>query len=175
SDTEEELALISSLCYGHNIPFSFSTAYADGAAGSHELAEKIVAICDDTSDNALKFAYEPKDTLKEKIGKIAKNIYGASGVAYSDKAQETLAQAKGLGYESLPVCMAKTQYSLSDNPALLGRPADFELNVKDIIIQTGAGFVVALTGEVMIMPGLPKVPNAEQIDLDEDGNIINLS
>ena len=174
ADTDEELAEISSLCNGRDIPFAFSSAFERGGEGSLDLARKVIEICGASGGKKLRFAYEPQDTIKEKIGKIAKNVYGAARVAYSEKADEALAHI-GEDYGRLPVCMAKTQYSLSDDPALTGRPADFELKVKDVIIQTGAGFVVAMTGDVMTMPGLPKVPNAEMIDLDEEGNIINLS
>ncbi|MCL1857884.1 MAG: formate--tetrahydrofolate ligase [Oscillospiraceae bacterium] len=174
-DTDEELGIVSSLCYQYNIPFAFSTAFADGGKGSLELAEKIVEICNNNEDKTLKFAYELEDTIKEKIKKIAKNIYGANKVIYSEKAEEVLERIKALGYENMPICMAKTQYSLSDNPELLNRPDDFDITVKDIVIQTGAGFIVVMTGDIMIMPGLPKIPNAELIDVDENGDIINLS
>jgi len=175
-DTSEELGIISSLCYQHNVPFAFSTAYADGGKGSEDLAQKIVDICNANSeDKNLRFAYGLEDTVKEKIKKISKNIYGANKVVYSEKAEEVLERIKSLGYENLPVCMAKTQYSLSDDPKLLNRPVDFDLNVKDIVIQTGAGFIVVMTGDVMIMPGLSKTPGAEIIDVDDNGNILNLS
>ena len=181
NDSAEELGIISSLCYKYNIPFSFSTAFEDGGKGSLELAKKIVEICENPVEKAeqeakeINFAYELEDTIKEKIKKIAKNIYGANKVIYSEKAEKILERVKILGYENLPVCMAKTQYSLSDNPKLLNRPGDFDINAKDIIIQTGAGFIVVLTGNIMIMPGLPKNPGAELIDVDENGNILNLS
>ena len=175
SDTEGQLAEISSLCHSCGVQFAFSSAFEKGGEGSLELAEKLLAACaSGPGEKKLRFAYMPQDTIKEKIEKIAKNVYGAAGVAYSEKAEETLARAQK-GYGDLPVCMAKTQYSLSDDSASLGRPAAFNLNVKEIIIQSGAGFLVAMTGDVMIMPGLPKIPNAELIDLDEEGNIINLS
>ncbi|MCL2814596.1 MAG: formate--tetrahydrofolate ligase [Oscillospiraceae bacterium] len=175
TDTKEELAELSSLCERHGIPFSFSSAFEKGGEGSVELAKKVAEICAAPKKGKPRFAYEPEDTIKQKIEKIAVNIYGAARVIYSQKAEEALARVKQLNLERLPVCMAKTQYSFSDDPALTGRPADFELNVRDMAIQTGAGFIVAMTGDVMIMPGLPKVPNAEIIDVGEDGNIINLS
>jgi len=175
NDTDEELGIVSSLCYQYNIPFAFSTAFSDGGKGSLELAEKVVEICNNGEDKILKFAYDSEDTVKDKIKKIAKNIYGANKVIYSNKAEEALEHIKELGYENMPVCMAKTQYSLSDDPKLLNRPEDFDITVKDIVIQTGAGFIVVMTGDIMIMPGLPKIPNAELIDVDENGNIVNLS
>jgi len=173
-DTADELGTISSLCYQYNIPFSFSTAFADGGNGSLELAEKVVEICSG-EEKKLRFAYEPDNTVKDKIKRIAKHIYGANKVVYSEKAEEGLEHIKTLGYENYPVCMAKTQYSLSDDPKLLNRPTDFEIHVQDLVIQTGAGFIVVMTGDIMIMPGLPKVPNAEIIDVDGNGNIVNLS
>ena len=174
SDTDDELGTVSSLCYQHNIPFSFSTAFEDGGKGSVDLAEKVVEICNNYEEKKLNFAYDLEDTTKEKISKIAKNIYGANKVVYSEKAEEVLERIKTLGYENYPVCMAKTQYSLSDDPKLLNRPADFDLTVRDIIVQTGAGFIVVITGDIMIMPGLPKQPAAELIDVDENGDILNL-
>jgi formate--tetrahydrofolate ligase len=182
-DTPEEIGTVSSLCYQHNIPFSFSSAFEEGGKGSLDLAEKIAEMCEnsenknkdkDKEDKKLNFAYELEDTAKEKIAKIAKNIYGAGRVIYSEKAEEVLERIKTLGYENLPVCMAKTQYSLSDDDSLLNRPVDFDVNVRDIIVQTGAGFIVVITGNIMIMPGLPKQPSAELIDVDENGDILNL-
>jgi formate--tetrahydrofolate ligase len=179
-DTPEELGILSSLCYQYNIPFSFSSAFEEGGKGSVDLAEKIVEMCESCEScessgmRQLNFAYDLEDTTREKINKIAVDIYGANRVIYSDKAGEVLERIKALGYDNLPVCMAKTQYSLSDDPKLLNRPADFDLTVRDIAVQTGAGFIVVLTGDVMIMPGLPKQPAAELIDVDENGDILNL-
>ncbi|MCL2774101.1 MAG: formate--tetrahydrofolate ligase [Oscillospiraceae bacterium] len=177
SDSKDELDTVKYLCAKYSIPASVSTAFEDGGKGSEDLAKKVIDICESQSNGAKKinFTYENWDSVRDKIGKIAKNIYGASGVIYSEKAESVLNQIRELGYEKMPVCMAKTQYSLSDNPKLLNRPKDFELTVKDMVIQTGAGFIVVLTGDIMIMPGLPKAPNAEIIDVDENGNIINLS
>ena len=173
-DTAEELGTISSLCYQYNIPFSFSTAFADGGEGSIELARKVVAMCE-TETKQLKYAYEREDTVKEKIKKLAVNIYGADNIIYSERAEEALGRIRELGYEDMPVCMAKTQFSFSDDPQLLGRPADFNLNIRDMAIQTGAGFIVVMAGDIMIMPGLPRQPGAEIIDVGEDGEILNLS
>jgi len=179
-DTTEEIGTISSLCYQYNIPFSFSTAFEDGGNGSLDLAEKIIEMCETESkqNNQIKqlnFAYEPEDPIKTKIKKIARNIYGADKIIYSEKAEEVLERIRALGCEHMPVCMAKTQYSFSDDPKLLGRPVDFDLNIKDMIIQTGAGFIVVMAGDIMIMPGLPKQPGAELIDVGENGEILNLS
>jgi formate--tetrahydrofolate ligase len=175
NDTTEEIAAVKTMCEQNNMPFAVSTAFEDGGKGSLELAEKVVELCEDSNHLNLNLAYADTDNTRTKIGKIAANIYGAKFVNYSEKAEKVLEQIEALGYSHLPVCMAKTQYSLSDNPKLLNRPRDFDLNVKDIILQTGAGFIVVLTGDIMIMPGFPAKPNAEIIDIDEDGNIINLS
>jgi len=175
NDTAEEIGTISSLCYQYNIPFSFSTAFEEGGKGSVDLAEKVIAMCGSAGAPQLKFAYEPEDTVKTKIKKIAKNIYGAGNIIYSEKAEGVLEHIRALGYEDMPVCMAKTQFSFSDDPKLLNRPVDFDLNIKDMAIQTGAGFVVVLAGDIMIMPGLPKQPGAELIDVGENGEILNLS
>jgi len=177
SDTTDDISTIQSMCEGYNIPLSVSTAFADGGKGSVDLAEKVVQLCQNSENagNGVKFAYDDTDDVRTKVEKVAQNIYGAASVAYSDKAEKVLAQIDAFGYLHLPICMAKTQYSLSDNPKLLNRPHGFELSVKDIIVQTGAGFIVVLTGDIMIMPGFPVVPNAEIIDIDENGNIVNLS
>ena len=118
--------------------------------------------------------YDEKLTIKEKIDIIAKEIYGAKGVSYTSKANKKILKLEQLGLDKVPVCMAKTQYSLSDDPALLGAPEGFEITVRDVNISNGAGFVVALTGDIMTMPGLPKVPAANNIDVTEDGEIIGL-
>jgi formate--tetrahydrofolate ligase len=173
ADTQEEIDAVRALCARNNMPAAVSTAFTDGGAGSLDLAEQVVKLCEDSGD--LRLAYDDADSTRVKIEKIARDIYGASGVSYSVKAESVLEQIDRLGCSGLPVCMAKTQYSFSDNPKLLNRPRGFELSVKDIIVQTGAGFIVALTGDIMIMPGFPVKPNAEIIDVDGYGDIINLS
>lgn len=172
-DTQVELDAVKLMCIKHSMPVAVSTAFTNGGAGSVDLAEKVVKICE--SSDPLNLAYDDMDDTRTKIEKIARNIYGAKSVIYSEKAEKVLEQINAFGYSGLPVCMAKTQYSLSDNPKLLNRPYDFDLNVKDIIVQTGAGFIVVLTGDIMIMPGFPANPNAEIIDIDGNANIINLS
>ena len=175
-DTDEEIKKLSGLCEKNNIPFALSAAFQEGGKGSLELAEKVVGMCKDNTENKqINFAYDLNDGTKEKIEKLAKNIYGADGVDYSEKAEITLEIIKNLGCDNLPICVAKTQYSFSDNPKLLNRPVGFRLNIKDIIVQTGAGFIVVLTGDIMTMPGLPKIPNSEIIDLSDNGEIMNLS
>lgn len=174
-DTEKEIEKLCELCDKHDIRFAVSTAFADGGAGSIELAQKAVEMCKSERCEKINFAYELNDSVKQKIEKLAKNIYGADGVEYAPEAEETIERIEKLGCGNLPVCVAKTQYSLSDNPALLNRPSGFKISVKNAVLQTGAGFIVILTGDIMTMPGLPKVPNAEIIDVTDDGNIINLS
>jgi formate--tetrahydrofolate ligase len=173
TDTQEELKAVTRLCIRYNMPFSVSSAFEDGGNGSVDLAEQVVKLCERPA--RLNLAYADEDNTRMKIYKIAKGVYGAKSVIYSEKAEQVLEQIDALGYSDMPVCIAKTQYSFSDNPKLLNRPRDFDLNVKDIIVQTGAGFIVVLTGDIMVMPGFPVKPNSEIIDVDEGGNIINLS
>jgi len=173
ADMPEETEALRAMCARNNMPVAVSTAFTDGGRGSLDLAEQVVKLCEESGD--LRLAYADTDSPREKIEKIARDIYGASSVIYSEKAEKVLGRIEELGCSDLPVCMAKTQYSFSDNPKLLNRPRDFDLNVKDIIVQTGAGFIVVLTGDIMVMPGFPAKPNAEIIDVDGYGNIMNLS
>jgi formate--tetrahydrofolate ligase len=147
--------------------------FAKGGEGGRELAEKLVRMID-TSESHFKLLYDEKEPIKTKIETIAKQIYGAGGVTYSPAADKAIKKLEDLKLDKLPVCMAKTQYSLSDNPNLLGRPENFEITVREIKVSAGAGFIVALTGEIMTMPGLPRVPAAEKIDIDRDGIITGL-
>ena len=136
------------------------------------LAEEVMRLVEQPS--TFSFSYELEGTIEEKIDKIARRIYGAKGVVLTAEARKQAAQLEAMGFGNCPICVAKTQYSLTDNPALLGAPKDFEITVRSIRISAGAGFVVALTGEIMTMPGLPKVPAAEKIDVDADGRITGL-
>jgi formate--tetrahydrofolate ligase len=174
ADTAGELDALAALCKKYNIPFAVSAAFEKGGEGSVDLAGKVVEICNKRENKNVNFMYDLKDSVKEKINKVATKIYGADGVVYSEKAEEIIKRIEDLGYARLPICIAKTQSSFSDNPELLNRPAGFDINVKDLILQTGAGFIVVLTGNIMIMPGLSKQPAAELIDVDENGNILNL-
>lgn len=172
-DTPEELEAIRSHCAAHGVNVALSEVFAKGGEGGIELAKEVVALA--TSGKAdFKFLYGEELTLKEKIETIAKNIYGAVGVNYTKEANNALKDFEKMGYGHLPVCMAKTQYSFSDDPALLGRPEGFEITIKNCRIAAGAGFVVVLTGDIMTMPGLPKVPAAEKIDVSDDGVISGL-
>lgn len=172
-DTPEELEAIRSHCAAHGVNVALSEVFAKGGEGGIELAKEVVALA--TSGRAgFKLLYGEELSLKEKIETIAKNIYGAVGVNYTKEANNALKDFEKMGYGHLPVCMAKTQYSFSDDPALLGRPEGFEITIKNCRIAAGAGFVVVLTGDIMTMPGLPKVPAAEKIDVSDDGVISGL-
>lgn len=172
-DTPEELESIRSHCAAHGVNVALSEVFAKGGEGGIELAKEVVALS--TSGKAdFKLLYGEELSLKEKIETIAKKIYGAVGVNYTKEANNALKDFEKMGYGHLPVCMAKTQYSFSDDPALLGRPEGFEITIKNCRIAAGAGFVVVLTGDIMTMPGLPKVPAAEKIDVSDDGVISGL-
>lgn len=172
-DTPEELEAIRSHCAAHGVNVALSEVFAKGGEGGIELAKEVVALA--TSGKAdFKFLYGAELSLKEKIETIAKKIYGAVGVNYTKEANNALKDFEKMDYGHLPVCMAKTQYSFSDDPALLGRPEGFEITIKNCRIAAGAGFVVVLTGDIMTMPGLPKVPAAEKIDVSDDGVISGL-
>lgn len=172
-DTPEELEAIRSHCAAHGVNVAISEVFAKGGEGGIELAKEVVALA--TSGKAdFKLLYGEELSLKEKIETIAKKIYGAVGVNYTKEANNALKDFEKMGYGHLPVCMAKTQYSFSDDPALLGRPEGFEITIKNCRIAAGAGFVVVLTGDIMTMPGLPKVPTAEKIDVSDDGVISGL-
>ena len=173
TDTEEELNYIKDFCESRGCEFALSEVWVKGGNGGVELANKVI----DTIENKksdFKVLYPDSYTLKEKIETIAKEIYGADGVTYTAAADKALAKIEGLGMGDLPVCMAKNQYSLSDDAKKLGRPTGFTVNIREVYVSAGAGFVVAITGTIMTMPGLPKVPAAEAIDVDEEGNIVGL-
>lgn len=172
-DTPEELEAIRSHCAAYGVNVALSEVFAKGGEGGIELAKEVVALA--TSGKAdFKLLYGEELSLKEKIETIAKKIYGAVGVNYTKEANNALKDFEKMGYGHLPVCMAKTQYSFSDDPSLLGRPEGFEITIKNCRIAAGAGFVVVLTGDIMTMPGLPKVPAAEKIDVSDDGVISGL-
>lgn len=172
-DTPEELEAIRSHCAAHGVNVALSEVFAKGGEGGIELAKEVVALATSGKDD-FKLLYGEELSLKEKIETIAKKIYGAVGVNYTKEANNALKDFEKMGYGHLPVCMAKTQYSFSDDPALLGRPEGFEITIKNCRIAAGAGFVVVLTGDIMTMPGLPKVPAAEKIDVSDDGVISGL-
>lgn len=171
-DTEQELKLLKDACFKKNILVIQSDVWAKGSEGGIALAEEVVKVCDQPSQ--LSFAYDLNDTIEEKIEKIVQKVYGGSGTEWTSKARKTADKLTALGYGNLPVCMAKTQYSLSDQATKIGRPKDFEVNIRELSISAGAGFIVVLTGNIMRMPGLPEKPAAEQIDITEEGKITGL-
>ena len=172
-DTAEELEAVREHCVKHGVNVALSDVFAKGGEGGIDLAKEVIALADSGES---KFApiYPLEMSLKGKIETIAKEIYGADGVNYTKEADKALKEFEELGYGNLPICMAKTQYSFSDDPALLGRPSGFKITIRNCRIAAGAGFIVVLTGDVMTMPGLPKVPAAEKIDVTDDGVISGL-
>ena len=171
-DTENELNFIQKKCEELGASFALSEVWEKGGEGGKVLAEKVVEACEKKSD--FKFIYDESMSPREKINAIAKEIYGAEGVDFSSQAEKTLQLIHDMNMDNLLVCVAKTQYSLSDDPLKLGRPENFRINVREIRISAGAGFIVAVTGEIMTMPGLPKKPAALSIDVDENGKISGL-
>ncbi len=173
TDTEEEVEFVKNFCEERDCAFALCEVWAKGGEGGKALAEKVLETLE-TKPSNFKPLYEKEDTLKNKITTIAKEIYGADGVTFAPAAAKQLSNLEKLGFGNLPVCMAKTQYSLSDNPDLLGRPTGFEINVREVYVSAGAGFVVVITGSIMTMPGLSKAPAAYNIDVNEDGQIVGL-
>ena len=172
TDTEDELKLVEEKCKEYGVDVSLCEVWGKGSDGGLDLAEKVLELVE--QDNDFTYAYSDDLSLEEKINAVATKIYGADGVEFTPAAKKELAKLTELGFSSYPVCMAKTQYSLSDNQKLLGRPKGFKITVKKVKVSAGAGFVVCQTGDIMTMPGLPKVPSAEKIDVDENGVITGL-
>ena len=172
TDSEEELNLIADRCRELGADFATTEGFAKGGEGAKELAQKVVDACEKPAD--FHPIYELEGTIEDKLNVIARTIYGAEGVVLTGPAKKAAAEIARLGGDALPVCVAKTQYSLSDDPVKLGRPTGFTITVRDLRLSNGAGFVVALTGDIMTMPGLPKVPAAEKIDVDPNGVITGL-
>ena len=172
-DTEAELKLVKDKCKELGVNVALSEVWEKGGAGGEELANEVLRLIDE-SDGNFEFAYDVNDSIKQKINDIATKIYGADGVDYTPNAEKQITEIEKIGYDKLPICMAKTQYSLTDDQTKLGRPTGFKITVRNIKISAGAGFLVALTGEIMTMPGLPKLPAAEKIDVDSTGKIAGL-
>ena len=171
-DTEREIEFLKNKLQEYGIDLSLVESWEKGGEGAIDLANKIVELTQ--KDSKLNYTYDLEESIKDKINDVATKIYGATRVKYSKEADERIKQIEELGFGKLPVCIAKTQYSLSDDPKNLECLEPFEINVQDIILKAGAEFVVAITGKIMTMPGLPRVPAAEQIDIDEDGNIVGI-
>ncbi len=173
NDNEREIEYVLSELRDRNIRVAISEVYEEGGSGGIQLAQEVIKAIEEDK-NEFSYLYDLSESYKDKIEKICKKIYGAREVIFSESAKEDLKRIENWGFVDLPVCMAKTQYSLSDNPKLVGRPGDFVINVQGVKISGGAGFLVVYTGNIMTMPGLPKVPSAYNMDLDENGNIIGL-
>ena len=172
TDTAAELKLVEDKCRELGVNVALSEVWAKGGEGGKALAEEVIRLCEQESD--FRFAYELDGTIEEKLNDIATKIYHADGVVLTPNAKKQAAELTALGFDKLPICMAKTQYSFSDDAALLGAPKGFSITVRNLKVSAGAGFLVALTGDIMTMPGLPKVPAAEKIDVDENGKISGL-
>ncbi len=173
TDTDAEVELIIKKCKELGVNVVLSTVWADGGNGGVELAKEVVRLCEEETPD-FKFSYELDGTIEDKIEAVVKKVYGGVGVTYSPAAKKEIAKLASLGFDKVPVCIAKTQYSFSDDPTKLGAPEGFTVNVKNVKVSAGAGFVVVLTGDIMTMPGLPKVPAAEKIDVDANGVITGL-
>ena len=172
TDTDAEISLVIEKCRALGVRTVLSTVWADGGAGGTELAEEVVRLCELPND--FSFSYLLEDSIEDKITAVVRRIYGGDGVTFAPAASKEIARLTALGYGDLPVCMAKTQYSFSDDPTKLGAPEGFTVTVRNVKVSAGAGFIVALTGDIMTMPGLPKVPAAQRIDVDENGRISGL-
>ncbi|HFU3844993.1 TPA: formate--tetrahydrofolate ligase [Streptococcus suis] len=171
-DTEAELEAVSTACAKRGVDVVLSDVWAHGGQGGRQLAEKVVQLAQE--ENHFQFVYDVEDSIETKLHKIVTKVYGGQGVKLSALAKKEIAELERLGFGSYPICMAKTQYSFSDNPNLLGAPTDFTVTISNVKVSAGAGFIVALTGNIMTMPGLPKVPASEKIDIDNQGNITGL-
>ena len=172
TDTENELELVRAKCKEYDVNVALSDVWANGGKGGVELAEEVMRLAE--GDSTMEFVYDVNDPIKKKIEAIATRVYGADGVDYSSKADKEIKNLEAIGLGNVPVCIAKNQYSMTDDPKVLGRPQGFRITIRDITPSAGAGFVVALTGDIMKMPGLPKVPSAEKIDVDDNGVISGL-
>ena len=173
TDTEAEIETIEAFCREKDVPVSLTEVFAHGGEGGKELAEKVVKTIE-TKEAHFKPIYDEKLSIKEKLNVLAKEIYRAGDVVFTSNAEKAISEIEKLGKDKLPICVAKTQYSLSDDPQKLGSPKGFTLTVRDVRLSAGAGFIVALTGDIMTMPGLPKQPAAYKIDVDDDGNVSGL-
>ena len=172
TDTDKEIELVIEKCKELGVNVVLSTVWADGGKGGEQLAKEVVALCE--RENDFTFSYSLEESIAEKIESVAKKVYGGEGVIFSDEAVKQIKTLEELGFSNLPVCIAKTQYSFSDDMTKLGAPEGFKITVRSLKVSAGAGFIVVLTGNIMTMPGLPKVPAAERIDVDENGKISGL-
>lgn len=174
TDTDNEVKFVENFCAEMGVDVSMCEVFTKGGAGGTDLAEKVCAVIEKNTENNFAPIYDEKLPIKEKIETIAREIYRADGVIYTAQAEKAISEIEKIGFGQLPVCVAKTQYSLSDNPALLGKPENFKITVRDAKLSSGAGFIVIYTGDILTMPGLPKKPSAFNIDCDDNGNITGL-
>jgi formate--tetrahydrofolate ligase len=174
TDTDAEIDFIIAKCKELGVNTVLSTVWADGGKGGVELAKEVVRLCEEEDNSGFTFSYEDDTTIEEKLEAIVTKVYGGDGVDLTTNAKKQLETLVADGFGNLPVCVAKTQYSFSDDPTKLGAPDGFRVTVRNLKVSAGAGFIVALTGDIMTMPGLPKVPAAERIDVTEDGKIVGL-
>ena len=172
TDTPAELKLVEDKCRELGVNVALSEVWAKGGEGGKALAEEVIRLCEQPND--FRFAYNTEDSIEQKLNDIARKIYHADGAVLTAGTQKQLKELEALGFGKLPICMAKTQYSFSDDASKLGAPKGFTITVRNLKVSAGAGFLVALTGDIMTMPGLPKVPAAEKIDVDENGKITGL-
>lgn len=174
TDTDKEIDFVIEKCKALGVNVCLSTVWADGGKGGEDLAKEVIRLCDEESNEGFTFAYDTNDSIEKKISDIVTKIYGGDGVTFTPGAKKQLMKLTDMGFGNLPVCVAKTQYSFSDDPKKLGAPEHFTVTVKNVKVSAGAGFIVVLTGDIMTMPGLPKVPAAMKIDVDENGKITGL-
>ncbi|MDE6501411.1 MAG: formate--tetrahydrofolate ligase [Ruminococcus sp.] len=174
TDTDNEVKFVEDFCTGMGVEVSMCEVFAKGGAGGTDLAEKVCAVIEKNTENNFAPIYDEKLSVKEKTEIIAREIYRADGVIYTAQAKKAISEIESIGFGKLPICVAKTQYSLSDNPALLGKPENFKITVRDAKLSSGAGFIVIYTGDILTMPGLPKSPSAFNIDCDDNGSITGL-
>ena len=174
TDTDKEIDFVIEKCKELDVNVCLSTVWADGGKGGVELAKEVVRLCEEEDNSGFSFSYDSEETIEEKIKAIVTKVYGGDDVAFLPAAKKQIAKLTEMGYGNMPVCIAKTQYSFSDDPTKLGAPDGFTVTVRNVKVSAGAGFIVVLTGDIMTMPGLPKVPAAMKIDVDEDGKITGL-
>ena len=174
TDTDKEIEFVIEKCKELGVNVCLSTVWADGGKGGEELAKEVVRLCEEEDNSGFSFSYNAEDTIEKKIKDIVVNVYGGEDVAFLPAAKKRIAKLTEMGYGNLPICVAKTQYSFSDDPTKLGAPEGFTVTVRNVKVSAGAGFIVVLTGDIMTMPGLPKVPAAMKIDVDENGKITGL-
>jgi formate--tetrahydrofolate ligase len=173
TDTKAELDLVEAKCRGLGVNVALSEVWAKGGEGGIKLAEEVVRLCEEANED-FTFSYDLNSSIEDKLNQIVQKVYGGKGVVLTPEAKTQAKELEALGFGGYPICVAKTQYSLSDDPSKLGAPSDFEVTVRNLKVSAGAGFIVALTGAIMTMPGLPKVPAAEKINVDNNGNITGI-